>query len=158
MHELRTWLLGVIFSAFAAGLAVELAPKGHGQAMIRLLGGAVMILALLRPLGMIEWTDATISAAAFAGQIEEQVKTYRSEQENAYAGIIAERLETYIWDKATELGLECTVHVKVSGGEGKILLPESVELGAAYDAALASWIEEVVGIPAEKQIWLEEKA
>ena len=152
MEQLRTWLLGVVFAAFATGLANELVPKGRERALVRMVGGVLMVLALLRPLGTIAWEAVSIPVMNFTDQTEH----YRREQENALSAIIAERLETYIWDKATELGIECSIHIEMSCGQSAIPAAETVEVGAGYDPVLSVWLEEVVGIPAEKQIWLEE--
>ncbi len=153
MGQIRTWLLGVVFTAFACGLANELVPKGKEKAIVRMVGGILMILALLRPLGSISWESVHISV----GNFSEQAAYYRTEQENALSAIIAERLETYIWDKATGLGLACEVQVQMSCDTTAVPVPESVEIRAAYHPVLAAWLEEVVGIPAEQQIWLEER-
>lgn len=158
IESLRTWLLGVVFTAFAAGLATECIPKGRMQAMTRIAGGALMVLALLRPLGAVDWDKTILSVDAASLQTQQQTEIYRTEHEKELSSIIAERLETYIWDKATELGLTCTVRVRVLCGESGVPLPETVQISTAYDRALAVWLEEVVGIPAEKQIWLEESA
>ena len=145
--------LGVVFAAFATGLANELAPKGREKALIRMVGGVLMVLTLLRPLGAIEWSEISIPAGSFS----QQAKEYKNQQENALSSIIAERLETYIWDKATELGIACMVHIEVSCGESGIPTVQTVEISAAHDPVLSAWLEEVVGIPAEQQIWLEER-
>ena len=155
---IRTWLMGIVFTAFAAGLACELIPKGRMQTLTRMVGGILMALTLLRPLGTVDWDSMALPAGGFSLSTQEQTELFRSEQENQLAAIIAERLQTYIWDKATELGLECTVRVNLICGESGIPLPDSVQIGAAYDRALAVWLEEVVGIPAEKQIWQEGSA
>ena len=153
MDQLKTWLLGVVFSAFATGLANELAPKGREKALVRMVGGVLMVLTLLRPLGAIEWSEISIPT----GNFSQQADIYRTQQENALTAIIAERLETYIWDKATELGIACAVRVEVSCDESGIPTARSVEISAAHDPVLSAWLEEVVGIPAERQIWLEER-
>ena len=153
MEQLRTWLLGVVFAAFATGLANELVPKGRERALVRMVGGALMVLALLRPLGSISWETISIPVMNFADQAE----NYREEQKNTLSAIIADRLESYIWDKATELGIACSVHVEMACDESAVPAPETVAVGARYDPVLAAWLEEVVGIPAEKQIWLEEE-
>lgn len=158
IEGIRTWLMGVVFTAFASGLACELIPKGRMQALTRMLGGVLMVLALLRPLGAVDWEGAVISTGDFSLSTQEQAEIYRTEQKNELASIIGERLATYIWDKATELGLDCSVHVSITFSEGGIPLPDSVRIGAAYHRELAVWLEEVVGIPAEKQIWVEESA
>ena len=74
----------------------------------------------------------------------------------ALSAIIAEKTSAYIWDKADRLGLSCTVEVTVSAGEDGIPLPDTVTITGAYHACLSALIEEEVGIPAGKQIWLEE--
>ena len=153
MDQLRTWLLGVVFVAFASALANELVPKGREKALIRMVGGLLMVLTLLRPLGAIEWSELRIPTGSFSQQAE----IYRAQQENAISSIIAERLETYIWDKATELGIVCAVRVAVFCDKNGIPTVQSVEISAAHDTLLSAWLEEVVGIPAEKQIWLEER-
>lgn len=158
MDGIRAWLLGVVFSSFAVGLANELIPKGRERALVRMVGGALMVLVLLRPVGTVTLESVSIPAGNLTQYADKQAQAYRTEQENELAAIIAERLETYIWDKATELGMNCSVHVAVSCGENGIPLPESVEIRAAYNSALAAWLEEVVGIPAEKQFWLEDSA
>ena len=153
MVHFKTWLLGVVFTAFACALAGELVPKGKERALVRMVSGALMVLALLRPLGMGAWETVSISA----GNFSQQAEIYREQQKNALSAIIAERLETYIWDKATGLGIECDVRVGMSCDANSVPVPESVEIRAAYDPVLAAWLEEVVGIPAEQQIWLEER-
>ncbi len=158
IEGIRTWLMGVVFTAFASGLACELIPKGCMQALTRMLGGALMVLSLLRPLGSVNWEGAAIQVGGFSLSTQEQAEIYRTEQEKTLSSIIGERLETYIWDKATELGLDCSVHLYLTFSEGGIPLPDSVRIGAAYHRELAVWLEEVVGIPAEKQIWVEESA
>ena len=60
-------------------------------------------------------------------------------------------------DKADRLGLRCAVEVAVSAGESGIPLPDAVTIRGGYSAALAARIEEEVGVPPEKQIWLEEE-
>jgi hypothetical protein len=47
--------------------------------------------------------------------------------------------------------------VTVAAGESGIPLPVSAAVQGAYSPALAECMEEEVGIPAQKQIWLEEE-
>ena len=49
-----------------------------------------------------------------------------------------------------------TASVTVAAGESGIPLPESVTLAGPYSPALAAAIEEGVGVPVERQYWLEE--
>ena len=45
-----------------------------------------------------------------------------------------------------------------AAGESGIPLPDTVTIRGPYSAALALCVEEEVGVPAEKTIWLEEEA
>jgi len=158
MEALRTWLLGVILTAFAAGLARQAAPRGREQAMVRMAGGLLLTLALLRPLASLPWTDIALEAGSFPIQAQEQAEAYRKDQQENLSSIIEEKTEAYIWDKASELGIACEVSVAAKAGESGVPLPWSVTVAGPYSADLADWIEKEVAIPAERQIWLEESA
>lgn len=154
MGVVKTWLLGIVLTAFAAGLARQMAPKGREQTMVRLVGGLLLTLVILRPLGRIDWDAVALPAGNFSGQ--EQVQQRYEEQLSEFSTIIAEKTAAYIWDKAQALGLTCRVSVLVETGENGIPLPEQVTIHGAYSAELAVWLDEKVGLPADKQIWLEE--
>lgn len=156
MEGLRQWLLGIVLTAFAAGLARQLAPDGREQAAVRLVGGLLLVLAILRPLGSWDWEGLSLEAGSFRQETLRQTEKYEEEQIAALSAIIAEKTSAYIWDKADRLGLSCTVEVTVSAGEDGIPLPDTVTITGAYHAGLSALIEEEVGIPAGKQIWLEE--
>lgn len=157
---MREWLLGIVLTAFAGGLARQLAPRGREQAMVRLVSGLLLALALLAPLAELTgaaWEGEALEAAAFRQRTREQEALYRKNQQEVLAAIIAEKTEAYILDKANQLGLACTVRVTVAAGESGIPLPVSAAVRGAYSPALAECMEEEVGIPAQKQIWLEEE-
>lgn len=155
---MKQWLLGIVLTAFAGGLARQLAPSGREQAMVRLVGGLLLTLAILRPLAGLDWEGPALEAGSFQSRTAEQAEIYRKNQQEALAAIIAEKTGAYIWDKANQLGLDCTVSVSTAPGESGVPLPESAVIHGTYSGELARCMEEEVGIPAEKQIWLEEEA
>ena len=155
---MKSWLLGIVLTSLAAGLARQLAPKGREQAMVRLAGGLLLALAILRPLADGSWEGLDLETGSLTLQEEELADTYRKNQQETLSAIIAEKTEAYIWDKANRLGLDCAVSVTAAAGESGIPLPDTVTIRGDYSEALAVCIEEEVGIPAEKQFWLEEKA
>lgn len=157
MEGIRTWLLGIVLTSLAGGLARQLAPKGTEQAMVRLVSGLLLALAILRPLAGNRWEGLEVAAGSFSLQSEEQAEIYRKNQQEALSAIIAEKTEAYILDKANQLGLDCTVRVTTAAGESGIPLPVSATIRGAYSPALAECMEEEVGIPAEQQFWLEEE-
>ena len=152
---MKQWLLGIILASFAGGLARQIAPQGKEQALVKLVSALVLTLAILQPLGELRGEKTVLPEAE---DWEEQAETYRKNSQEALSAVIAEKSGAYIWDKATGLGLACSVEVTVKAGESGIPLPEAVRITGAYSQELAAWIEEEVGIPAEQQIWLEEEA
>lgn len=158
MKLIRRWLLGVVLTSFAVGIAQQLLPKGREQAWMRLIGGLLLALALLRPLGDVLWEGPSISTGAWGTMMESQTEIYREQQQKELGAIIAEKLETYIWDKASEMGLEGEVSVSVRMQSSGVPLPDTVTIGTPFNPALSVWLEEVVGVPAEKQLWQEGNA
>lgn len=153
---IRQWLLGIVLTALAGGLARQLAPQGREQAMVRLVSGLLLALAILRPLAGRNWEGPEKAAGNFSLRSGEQAEIYRKNQQEAFSAIIAEKTEAYILDKANQLGLACTVRVTVAAGESGIPLPAAASIRGPYSPALAAYMEEV-GIPAQEQIWLEEE-
>lgn len=97
MEGLRQWLLGIVLTAFAAGLARQLAPEGREQAAVRLAGGLLMILAILGPLGSWNWEELALPAGSFRQATTEQMADYEAERTTALGTIIAEKTAAYIW-------------------------------------------------------------
>lgn len=155
MGAVRRWLLGVVLTAFAGSLARSLAPRGRGEAAVRLVSGLLLALAVLSPLGDLEPSLPAMGSGG-AEEAARQARQYKSENLAALSAIIEERCASYIWDKADRLGLDPRVEVRCAAGESGVPLPEAVTLTGPYSPQLSAWIQEEVGIPAEKQIWLEE--
>lgn len=65
---MKQWLLGIVLTAFAGGLARQLAPSGREQAMVRLVGGLLLTLAILRPLAGLDWEGPAPCRRAFSPQ------------------------------------------------------------------------------------------
>ena len=124
--------------------------------MVRLVSGLLLALAILRPLASRDWADLELPAVP-AFRAGEQAAVYRKNQQDMLSAIIAEKTEAYIWDKANRLGLPCTATVTTAAGESGIPLPDAAVIRGPYSEELARCIEEEVGIPAEKLIWLEDE-
>lgn len=155
MDGARQWLLGVVLTAFAGGLARRLTPRGREQALVGLVCGLLLTLALLRPLAGLKWEEPD---QAWEGPDQAALaETYRQEGQRALSAVIEEKTEAYILDKADRLGLQCTVEVTAAAGENGIPLPDTVTIRGGRSAALEAYIQEEVGVPPEKQIWLEEE-
>lgn len=156
MAGIKSWLLGVVLTAFAAGLARDLAPSGKESAAVRLVGGLLLVLAVLRPLGTLNWEDALLPVGQFTVQSQLTAEDYEENYLEDLSAVIAEKTAAYIWDKASALGGDYRITVAVSAGENGIPLPRSVTIAGPYSRCLSQWMETELGLDVGKQYWMEE--
>ena len=145
--------MGVVLTAFAGGAAAGLAPKGREQAGVRLVGGLMLLLALLSPLRGLG--RGRISAEVFLPDRETVASTNLQTREDALALIIQEKTAAYISDKGAELGLHIQVQVDTELTAAGIPVPAWARICGAYDPRLSRFLEKEVGIPRDHQVWEE---
>jgi len=151
MAAVRTWLMGVVLTAFAVSLARQLTPGQREKRLVAFAGGLLLLLALFRPLACLDMSETAIPA--FGSQ--EATEELRRQQTQALAAIIAERTGAYISDKSRELGGAVDARVETAAGESGIPLPWAVELWGEFDPRLRDWIARELAIPFHRQNWLE---
>ena len=156
MAGVKRWLLGIILTAFAAGLARQLAPGSKEAAMVRLVGGLLLVLAILQPLSRFSPEDMALPAGNFAAESRSTAEDYRKKQQEELSAIIAEKTAAYIWDKASELDGSYRITVSVSTGESGVPLPCAVTIAGPYSQELSHWLSRELGLDAAVQNWLEE--
>jgi len=152
---IRTWLLGIVFTAFAVSLAKELAGSGREGKWVSFAGGLLIILALLRPMSEISGGNLSSSRGEQLWSASDQISSYEESYMQELSAIIAEKTEAYIWDKGQSLGLDLEVSVEVQAQDTGVPLPYAVTVIGSYSQTLADWMEKEVGLPTERQIWLE---
>ena len=154
----REWLAAVVAVSLLLAAVQSLVPEGNLKRIASFTGGLLLLLVLLQPLEDLTGSLAAPDFGKYSRTVQDRQAELEQAEETLLAEGIASRTAAYIWDKANQLGLDCTVSVAAAPGEGGIPLPESVTVRGRYSGELARWLEEEVGIPAEKQIWLEEEA
>ena len=155
MALLQTWLFSLTAVSLLLAVAEALVTQESIRRVLRLAGGVLMILVLLRPVAQIDLEDLALSLEDYRREAEELRETYQTRQQEDLAAGIEEELASYIWDKARELGLDCQVRVSVEAGAEGALLPSAVAVDAPYNAELSAVIQEELGVPREKQTWRE---
>ena len=156
MAGVKRWLLGIVLTAFAAGLTRQLAPGSKEAATVRLVGGLLLVLAILQPLSQFRQEDMALPAGSFAVESQNTAEDYRKKQQEALSDIIAEKTAAYIWDKASELDGDYHITVSVSTGESGVPLPCAVTITGPYSQELSHWLSRELGLDAAVQNWLEE--
>ena len=152
MAFLRQWLLGVVSCAFLVSLLDQLTPEGS----VRKLGGLVLILCMLRPLGTAEPRELALDLDGLSADRAALEEQYRDVSGQSLAAVIAERTGAYIEDKAHALGAEVTAEVTVREEDGAFV-PDRAVLFGEENAELSALLTQELGIAPEKQEWRAER-
>ena len=150
-------MLRIVAAALLLGAAGQLVRGKRGKQMLRLCGGLCMALVVLAPLpglaslaGSNSLSDALLASEPAA----ENLAQVRDE----LGKLISQQTEAYILDKAQAVGFtpEVTVTLRL---EDRYPVPWSVTIRGSptgqQKAALESEIQEALGIPPERQEWLQ---
>lgn len=155
MSFLRQWLLGVTAAALTVALAQALTPEGTVKKLLRLMGGLVLLLAVVQPL-------KSLSPAALPdpGALAPSVETAETAGEEVMKTLIAQKVGAYIVDKGSALGCPCTAQVTVAEDGSGWTVPWSAQMRGQWTAEgkkeLSRLIARELNIPVERQTFLEE--
>jgi hypothetical protein len=158
MGLLREWIMGLAGAAVVTGLALSLTPKGRVRSVMRLVCGAVMIIALIKPVIEFDFDAYSIGLARYRADMEHITASARETSDRLQRTIIEEECSAYILDKAHILGLDCTkAEVTVKWGDEGYWYPYEAHLQINGPQEqlnrLAGLIEAELGIPRERQHW-----
>ena len=157
MGQLRSYLLALTAAAFLVSLAQALPIKGAARRMVRLACGLFLCLVLLGPLLRLRFGDLRAYLDRFSLP-EAGSEAVEAENQRLAGQIIKEQTETYILDKAGELGAEVTVEVGLRALSPHYSYPDTVTvtglLTAAQRAELSAYISDFLDIPGERQTWI----
>lgn len=156
MEDVRQYLLSVISAAIICAIAIRIsAQKGMITSMVKLLAGLIMSITVISPLVKLRIDDIS----DYFGALEMEAGSYIDEGQESAAiersAIITERIESYILDKATSLGMSIEVNVVLSDVDNQT--PSYIYLCgevSPYDKKqMQQFIENDLGIPEENQLW-----
>ena len=154
MDTLRMWLLGVTVTSFLLSLAEALVTQDGVKRVLRLAGGLLLILVMVRPLLGLAGAAPAFSFSRYAEEAAALEENFALRQEEELSALIAGEMAAYISDKAEALGVPCDVTVEVAVEEG-VPLPRSAAMTIPYHAGLSRWIAGELKIREENQIWQE---
>lgn len=157
MNALRQWLLGIVAAALGVSLAQALTPEGTVKKVERLLGGLVLLLAVLRPLGTL--LPAAWQEGLEAFSVLEETEAPQAGGE-AVKTLIAQKAGAYIVDKGQSLGASCEAQVTVAVDESGWPVPWEVQVRGRWTGeqktALGQAIQQDLNIPPQRQFFQEE--
>ena len=155
MQALQSWILRVVGTAFLVFLLQGLMPEGSVKKIGGMAGGVLLLLVLLTPFSTVRLEQWDLSFSDYAGQVQQQTRAYRQEQNQQWQTLIQENTAAYIKDKAEQLGLSCRVTVKTELGEDEVPYPAGVVIEGEKNQELSEYMEQQLGIPEEAQVWTE---
>lgn len=149
-------MLGVFAVSMICGIISRMINKNSTYgAMVKLICGVFLLLALFSPLGSISLNGLTEDYSDFQVNAQLAVEEGKRQSAQALSQLIKERTEAYILTKAQGLNMELQVEVTLSDQE----IPVPVKVKLAGNASpygkgrLETIILEDLGIEKENQIW-----
>lgn len=147
----RELLIGVAAAALCGGAAVLFAKGKAMQEMLRLATGLAILLAVLRPLSEFRLPDVF----GRGQEIRQTVQVHCGETQKALGNAAAREVETYVEQRASQMGIPCTAELQLTQEADKILVT-GVQLTCSRNTdaeALSQMLVSECGIPKELQTW-----
>lgn len=153
IDTIRTWLLSIVVTSLAVSLAETLVTVGTLRRVLSMTGGLILLLVVLQPLLRVDLKNLKLDLSQYQESVEQRRTELEKADDEQLAKLIAEKTESYISDKAKQLGLTCTARVTTKTGENGVPYPASATLSCAPSAELSAYLEQELGIPKERQSW-----
>lgn len=141
------------------GAAINITPEGGVRRIMQLLCTAALTMAILSPIKEIDFDIYALETARLREAEAAINESAERIDDRLNRAVIEEQCEEYILDKAEDLGANVSgVKVQAQWSLEGIWVPYSTEIDApdisGAKAALESVIENELGIPAERQMWM----
>lgn len=128
MAAARAWLTAVVSVTLLLSVIQMLTPKGSLREITSFVGGLLLLAVLLRPLGSVDLSAVSLNLDAYRQTVEQRQAELEQEGQKELVGLIEAELESYILDKAADMGLTLRVQVTVEPDGSGVPVPVSVEL------------------------------
>lgn len=143
MDDIKGYLLTVICAGIICAISCKLMEsKGVNGALIKLLAGIIMTVALVMPVTQLDLSGINGLWDAYSSDAAESVSVGMEQTKRKLRESIKKRSEEYILKEAARLGLNITVSVQLNDHE--LPVPIAVELsGDASPYAKSALIQSV---------------
>lgn len=157
IDAVREYLLRLTVAAFFSSILLSIAPKGLGKKAAALVCGLVMLLLALSPLVQVDEQKLSVAISRLELEQEQMRTGVELRNRELMAQIISARVQTYILDKATQMGMQLEVQVEMDT-EASTPYPCGVQLRGEATLSqrqkLAMYLENTFAIAPESQVWL----
>ena len=153
----RSWLTSIAAVTLLLTVVQTLVPEGALRKISGFTGGLLLLAALLQPVLKTDLGRLRLDFSDYEEAVEIRAAELDAAGKEELSAIIAGRTAAYISDKADALGVQAAARVETEPGEDGVPIPVSAELEGEQSAELSAWMEQELGIPAERQVWHEGK-
>ena len=157
IEAVRGYLLRITAGAFAGAILLAALPKGTPRRVAAMLCGLLMLLLALTPLAELDY-DSLAEAISLLELEKEEARTgIEIQNQELVASIISGRVQTYILDKASSLGMQISVELEMET-RAATPYPCGVTIRGAtaptQKQQLQTYLEQTFAIAPERQVWL----
>lgn len=155
MDGVRGYLISVIAVCMITVIADVLIQKSSLRRIVRLIGGILVLLVAIRPLLSLDMGQISSYLEQISSSYDFDTEKIKGDQDELLRAHIKRTAETYIEDKASELGGIVQAEIVLSDGEYPI--PQKVTLTGTLSPeqvqTLSAYIETALDIPTARQEW-----
>ena len=149
----KEYALSVIGRALLCGIIIHAVSSLRYSRLIRLVCGTVLAITVLKPLSSVQIGDS-LKFDTDGLSPDTYVDLGKEKAEDKRKQCITDTCASYIFSKANELGMCVTAEVFLD----EALIPDRVQIncqsGLERRKDLEEYMEEVLGITKEKQVWI----
>jgi len=156
MVALKEYLLSVTAAALLCGILGSLGSGKTFGGILKLICGTFLIFTVMAPLFQLNLQELSFPESLLPEDAQSRILEGVDYAEQARARIITQELAAYIQDKAAPLGAAVTAEFTLTQDEAPV--PDEVRITGTWSGyaknKLEQMLEEELGIPKEKQIWM----
>ena len=156
MPGISEYILSVSCAAVISAVVLRLLDgKGSAATMGKILTGVFVMLTVIAPITQVRVSDLTQWLPDISDPAQQAVSVGQAAGKNALKENISNRLETYILNKAAQLGASISVRIELS--DDAMPIPVCIYLQGDVSPYVKTRLQEVIrsdlGLDKEYQIW-----
>lgn len=155
MEAVRSYLVAIVAACMISVLASVLMRGSPLHKVVQLVGGILILLVAVSPLLSLDTEQLATRLEEFCASVEPDTAGMRQDVQSELARHIKQTCETYIEEKAAELG--ATVQAEVTLTQEEFPVPCGVTilgtLSPEQITALTDYLTNSLNIPSEQQEW-----
>ena len=157
IEAVRGYLLRITAGAFAGAILLAALPKGTPRRVAAMLCGLLMLLLALTPLAELDYDSLAEAISRLELEKEEARTGIEIQNQELVDSIISGRVQTYILDKASSLGMQISVELEMET-RAATPYPSGVTIRGTVTPVqkqqLQTYLEQTFAIAPERQVWL----